>query len=191
MGPPDDFRRAFTDAPTPPASLPKKRSRSAPKKRITKLFVLDTNVLMHDPTSLFRFEEHDVYLPIGTLEELDNHKKGLSDVSRNARQASRFLDEIVATAVGGTAGDISKGIPLTAKAGEAPRGRLFLQTEAISADLPVTLPMGKVDNQILSVVSHLHKVNPQRKVILGTKDINMRIKARALPLAAATGTANV
>jgi len=65
----------------------------------TKLFVLDTNVLIHDPTSLFRFEEHDVYLPIGTLEELDNHKQGLSDVARNARQASRFLDEIVSSAV--------------------------------------------------------------------------------------------
>ena len=62
-----------------------------------KLFVLDTNVLMHDPTSLFRFEEHDLYLPIGTLEELDANKKGLSDVSRNARQASRFLDEIVSS----------------------------------------------------------------------------------------------
>ena len=146
--------------------------------------MLDTNVLMHDPASLFRFEEHDVYLPIGTLEELDNHKKGLSDVSRNARQASRFLDEIVSSAVGGAAGDISKGIPLTARAGEAPSGRLFLQTEAIASDLPATLPMGKTDNQILSVVSHLHKANPQRQVILVTKDINMRIKARALGLAA-------
>ena len=123
-------------------------------------------------------------MPIGTLEELDNHKKGLSDVSRNARQASRFLDEIVSGAAGGTAGDISRGIPLTAKAGEAPTGRLFLQTEAISGDLPVTLPMGKTDNQILSVVRHLHRSMPQREVILVTKDINMRIKARALALAA-------
>ena len=60
----------------------------------TKLFVLDTNVLMHDPTSLFRFEEHDIYLPMVTLEELDNNKKGMSEVARNARQASRFLDEL-------------------------------------------------------------------------------------------------
>ncbi len=181
---PDEVRSEFTKATVPPPALNKKKSRSPLKKRVTKLFVLDTNVLMHDPTSLFRFEEHDVYLPIGTLEELDNHKKGLSDVSRNARQASRFLDEIVSTAAGGTAGDISQGIPLTAKAGEAPTGRLFLQTEAISSDLPVTLPMGKTDNQILAVVSHLHTVNPQREVVLVTKDINMRIKARALALAA-------
>ncbi len=180
----DSVRSEFTEASTSTAPLTKQKPRSPRKQRVTKLFVLDTNVLMHDPTSLFRFEEHDVYLPIGTLEELDNHKKGLSDVSRNARQASRFLDEIVSTAVGGAAGDISKGIPLTPKASEAPSGRLFLQTEAIASDLPATLPMGKTDNQILSVVSHLHKVNPQRQVILVTKDINMRIKARALALAA-------
>jgi hypothetical protein len=55
----------------------------------TKLFVLDTNVLMHDPTSLFRFEEHDIFVPIMTLEELDNNKKGMSEVPRNARQVSR------------------------------------------------------------------------------------------------------
>ena len=184
IGSTDDVRIEFTEASTPPASLTKKKTRTTRKTRVTKLFVLDTNVLMHDPTSLFRFEEHDVYLPIGTLEELDNHKKGLSDVSRNARQATRFLDEVVSSALGGTAGDISKGIPLTAKAGETPKGRLFLQTEAISGDLPVTLPMGKVDNQILAVVGYLQRKYPQRKVILVTKDINMRIKARALALAA-------
>ena len=68
------------------------------KTPVTKLFVLDTNVLMHDPTSLFRFEEHDIYLPILTLEELDNNKKGTSEVARNARQASRYLDELVTAA---------------------------------------------------------------------------------------------
>ncbi len=70
-------------------------SRSADKRGVTKLFVLDTNVLMHDPTSLFRFEEHDIYLPMITLEELDNHKKGMSEVARNARQISRSLDALV------------------------------------------------------------------------------------------------
>ncbi|MGD9954109.1 MAG: PIN domain-containing protein, partial [Burkholderiales bacterium] len=107
-----------------------------PKKRlrVTKLFVLDTNVLMHDPTSLFRFEEHDVYLPIGTLEELDNHKKGLSDVARNARQASRFLDEIVSDSVA----DIKAGLPFRSREGRPAGGRLFLQTEAINGDLPPT-----------------------------------------------------
>ena len=62
---------------------------------LSKIFVLDTNVLLHDPTSVYRFEENDVYLPIMTLEELDNNKKGLSEVARNARQVTRILDEIV------------------------------------------------------------------------------------------------
>jgi len=155
-----------------------------PKTKARKLFVIDTNVLMHDPTSLFRFEEHDLYLPIGTLEELDSHKKGLSDVARNARQASRFLDEIVS----GATGEIKDGLPLRVRGGQASRGRLFLQTEAINGDLPASLPLGKTDNQILSVVRFLAEAerarSPAREVVLVSKDINMRIKARALGLAA-------
>ena len=158
-----------------------KKPRPAQKKsRVTKLFVLDTNVLMHDPSSLFRFEEHDVYLPIGTLEELDNHKRGLSDVARNARQASRFLDEIVSDSVA----DIKAGLPIRTRDGKASGGRLYLQTEAINGELPSTFAAGKTDNQILSVVRHLQKQYAQRPVVLVSKDINMRIKARALGLAA-------
>ena len=156
-----------------------KKPRSPRKSKVKKLFVLDTNVLMHDPASLFRFEEHDLYLPMGTLEELDSHKKGISDVARNARQASRFLDEIVSGK-----GDIAAGLPIrTRDGGPSAGGRLFLQTEAINGDLPATLPAGKTDNQILSVVRHLQKKTPARGVILVSKDINMRIKARALGLA--------
>jgi PhoH-like ATPase len=153
---------------------------SRPARKIKKLFVLDTNVLMHDPASLFRFEEHDVYLPMGTLEELDSNKKGLSDVARNARQASRFLDEIVS----GEVTEIQKGLALKTKSNPDAKGRLFLQTEAINGDLPVTLAAGKGDNRILQVVRHLAKKEPAREVILVSKDINMRIKARALGLAA-------
>jgi len=153
-----------------------KPSRKKPK--IKKLFVLDTNVLMHDPTSLFRFDEHDLYLPIATLEELDEHKRGLSDVSRNARQASRFLDEIV------TGEDIKNGLPLKTRDGQQSKGRLFLQTEAINGELPTTLASGKTDNQILAVVRFLQEREPQREVVLVSKDINMRIKARALGLPA-------
>ena len=157
-----------------------KTSRTPRKPKVKKLFVVDTNVLMHDPTSLFRFEEHDVYLPIGTLEELDANKKGLSDVSRNARQASRFLDEIVSAATG----EIKDGLTIRIKDGQAAKGRLFLQTEAINGELPANLPLGKTDNQILSVVRYLQAREPQREVVLVSKDINMRIKARALGLAA-------
>jgi len=170
---------AAADSPSLPVLMSKKSS--PPRKpRVKKLFVLDTNVLMHDPTSLFRFDEHDVYLPIATLEELDSHKRGLSDVSRNARQASRFLDEIVS----GSADDIKKGLELKTRDGQQSRGRLYLQTEAINGSLPHTLAAGKNDNQILAVVRFLQEKEPQREVVLVSKDINMRIKARALGLPA-------
>ncbi len=145
-----------------------------------KLFVLDTNVLMHDPTSLFRFEEHDIYVPMATLEELDNNKRGMSEVSRNARQASRFLDEIVTH----SEATIEEGISLETHGTKQATGRLYLQTEAINGELPARLASGKADNQILGVVNYLQESFERRQVILVSKDINMRIKARALGLAA-------
>jgi PhoH-like ATPase len=151
---------------------------------LPKLFVLDTNVLMHDPTSLFRFEEHDIYLPIFTLEELDNNKKGVTEVARNARQASRFLDELVSAAAAISPGNITAGIPLQPRSGGAATGRLYLQTETITTQLPASLANGKADNQIIAVVMHLQHVHPKRSVILVSKDINMRIKAHALGIAA-------
>ncbi len=169
-------------APTGAAQPRKKKQRAA--GALTKLFVLDTNVLMHDPTSLFRFEEHDIFLPIMTLEELDSNKKGVSEVARNARQASRFLDEIISR----SPVPIDQGIPLKRHAGDNATGRLFLQTEAINSLLPASLPTSKADNQIIGVVIWLQKretaKHPGRQVILVSKDINMRIKARALGLEA-------
>ena len=150
------------------------------KSVLTKIFVLDTNVLMHDPSCLYRFEEHDIFLPIMTLEELDSHKKGMSEIARNARQASRMLDEMLVH----DGVDIVEGIDLYGPSNRLASGRLFLQTEAISTELPQGLPTSKVDNQILSVVIHLQKKFPKRPVILVSKDINMRIKSRALNLLA-------
>ena len=155
-------------------------TRKAAPENTTKLFVLDTNVLMHDPTSLFRFEEHDIYLPMFVLEELDNNKKGMTEVARNARQASRFLDNLVSE----SEASIDKGVPLNALGNKNATGRLYLQTEFITHDLPQNLANGKADNAILAVVAHLHKEQPQRQVTLVSKDINMRIKSRALGLSA-------
>ena len=153
--------------------------RSKPEKNPhTKLFVLDTNVLMHDPLSLYRFEEHDIYVPMMTLEELDANKKGMSEVARNARQASRMLDEIVS----GAEESIKHGISLFDPSRQIASGRLFLQTEAINGVLPSSLPTARADNQIIAVAMHLRERFPKRPVILVTKDINMRIKARALGL---------
>jgi PhoH-like ATPase len=145
----------------------------------TKMFVLDTNVLMHDPSSLFRFAEHDVYLPMMTLEELDDHKKGMSEVSRNARQVSRSLDGLVRS----QDGSIDIGLRLSALGNDDASGRLFFQTQMMAAILPSGLPVGKADNQILGVVRALKELRPDREVVLVSKDINMRIKATALGLA--------
>jgi PhoH-like ATPase len=163
-------------ASSPTSSItPVTRLRTNPK-----LFVLDSNVLMHDPTSLFRFQEHDIYITMMTLEELDNNKKGMSEVARNARQTSRFLDEIVNSAIT----DIDEGIPLQPHGTQSATGRLFLQTQAISSVLPMRLASGSADNQIIGVVKFLHETHPNRTVVLVSKDINMRIKSRALGLAA-------
>ena len=154
--------------------------RKIPDDGITRMFVLDTNVLMHDPTALFRFEEHDVYLPMMTLEELDNHKKGMSEVARNARTVSRSLDNLVA----GTSGVLEEGIPLNKLGNKDATGRLFFQVALSQITLPDGLPTGKADNMILGVVRELQQSRKDRQVVLVSKDINMRIKARALGLPA-------
>ena len=156
------------------------RSTRAPANGPVKLFVLDTNVLLHDPSSLFRFEEHDVFLPIVTLEELDNNKKGMSEVARNARQVSRSLDGLVGDVETG----IEQGIELSKLGNRDASGKLMLQTQVLESSLPDTLAAGKADNQILGVVQALQRMHPERHVVLVSKDINMRIKARALGLRA-------
>jgi PhoH-like ATPase len=163
--------------------MQRRREREGPKSHkataATKLFVLDTNVLMHDPTSLFRFEEHDVFLPMVTLEELDDHKKGMSEVARNARQASRFLDEIVSQG-----GDIEKGFLLKTKGGQEAGGSLFLQTHSVNVEIPESVASQKADNVILGVAMYLKQKYPKREVVLVSKDINMRIKAHAVGIPA-------
>ena len=153
-----------------------KKTKSLP----TKLFVLDTNVLMHDPICLFRFEEHDIFLPMIVLEELDSHKKGMTEVARNARQTSRTLDSLV----GISNNDIANGLLLSSTGHKEVGGKLFFQTVPLDFTLPSSLPQGKADNQILGVVKALGHLHSPREVVLVSKDINMRVKARALGLAA-------
>ena len=181
---------AATKSALPTKSASKAPARSAAPKRTrkpagaAKLFVLDTNVLMHDPMSLFRFEEHDVFLPMITLEELDGHKKGMTEVARNVRQVSRELDQLAATLQSSSIAEMAKGLPLSGTGHREAEGKLFFQTELIDTPLPQGLPQGKADNQILGVVQALKGLHPGREVVLVSKDINMRIKARALGLPA-------
>jgi len=165
-------------APMPVAS--KKPKATKKNNGPTKLFVLDTNVLMHDPMCLFLFEEHDVYLPMIVLEELDSHKKGMTEVARNARQTSRSLDALAAT----LGSDMKLGLPLNGTGHIEAQGKLFFQTQIMDVTLPMSLPQGKADNQILGVVQALVNMHTPREVVLVSKDINMRVKARALGLAA-------
>ncbi len=161
----------------PAARRAPKRAKARKSEGPTKLFVLDTNVLMHDPMCLFRFEEHDIFLPMIVLEELDGHKKGMTEVARNARQTSRTLDALAAEGA-----DIAKGLVLSSTGHTEAGGHLLFQTRPLSGDLPMALPQGKADNQILGVVEALRKELAPREVVLVSKDINMRVKARALGL---------
>ncbi len=152
------------------------------KKR---LFVLDTNVLIHDPTAIFRFAEHDLFLPMVVLEELDNNKKGHSEVARNARQASRFLDDLTSDA---SSEEIKQGLDLNQRIGFdedteegfLATGKLFLQTEALPTKIPIPLPGEKNDNAILGITFALQNNTELPKVSLVSKDINLRIKAAAI-----------
>lgn len=152
-------------------------AKQKPKKAVSeplKLFVLDTNVLLHDSNSIFKFEEHDVFIPMMVLEELDHQKKGLSEVARNARQISRHLEALVGDL------DITHPIALNGAGHTEARGKLHFQTTALDAKLPIDLPIGIADNAILHVVHALQDQHGKEKVVMVSKDINMRLKARAL-----------
>jgi PhoH-like ATPase len=144
-----------------------------------RIFVLDTNVLMHDPTAIFRFEEHDIFIPMTVLEELDAGKKGMSEAARNVRQVSRFLDELMASS---SKQQIDRGLELPPARGliggkKPPRGRLFFQTRLLASGLPDNLPGHGADNAILANTAALQREYPKALVTLVSKDINLRIKA--------------
>ena len=137
-----------------------------------RIYALDTNVLLHDPASLFRFEEHDVFIPMKVLEELDEKKNGSSELARNARQASRFFNELIE---GAGRGGIGGGLPLRNPGGVSlgrsdARGKLWFQNKLGNGN-------GSPDNQILGSVLALREAHPDTPVVLVSKDINLRIKA--------------
>jgi PhoH-like ATPase len=149
------------------------------KKVRRRLFVLDTNVLLHDPTAIFRFDEHDIFLPMVVIEELDANKKGLSEVSRNARQVSRFLDDMMR---GITKEQIDAGLVIPSghngnHGSKQASGRLYFQTRNLDAALPEGLPGLGADNLILGQTLALQRQQPDTSVVLVSKDINLRIKA--------------
>ncbi len=166
----------MTGAARPARAAAVKTRKSSAERRI---FVLDTNVLMHDPTAIFRFEEHDIYIPMTVLEELDAGKKGLSESARNVRQVSRFLDALMQ---GATKKQIDRGLPLPAAVPinhgkPPPGGRVFFQTQMLESVLPQNLPGHSADNAILANTLALQRIFPSARITLVSKDINLRIKA--------------
>jgi PhoH-like ATPase len=164
------------------------------RKRITgkRLFVLDTNVLMHDPMALLAFDEHDLFIPMVVLEELDANKKGVSEISRNVRETNRLLDSLIGEA---TAAEIEKGLPLErivnaglinskpmGKGRKGQLGKLYFETRPLQYNLSEVYPTQKADNTILKCGLALMHLDPNTQITLVTKDINMRIKASAVGL---------
>jgi PhoH-like ATPase len=146
-----------------------------------KLFILDTNVLMHDPVAIFRFQENDVFIPLVVLEELDAGKKGMSETARNVRQSSRILDELICSADGDW---VETGVPLENGQGTGGGGRLYFQTRSSPHELPEPLPGHSADNDILNTAVALRRERAKAKVVIVSKDINLRIKARVLGIPA-------
>jgi PhoH-like ATPase len=149
-----------------------------------RIYALDTNVLMHDPTALFRFEEHDVFLPMTVLEELDAAKKGTSETARNARQVSRFINELIEN---GNGRHIEDGVELRHPQGlqldRRARGRLYFQTSALAPPVGKSGKRGIPDNNILAAIVALRETRKE-PIALVSKDINLRIKATIYGIAA-------
>lgn len=143
------------------------------KKDVRRVYVLDTNVLLHDPYSPLKFKEHYVYIPMVTIEELDNKKQGTTDVNRNARSATRLLEDITSQ----TTGSIDDGFPLEEFNNGTYDGRLFLQNKVV--DYVKGETVRKNDNLYLGVLEHLVGRFPDFEVVMVTKDLNLRIKSRA------------
>jgi PhoH-like ATPase len=145
----------------------------APEAR-KKMYVLDTNVLIHDPNALLNFEEHDVIIPMTVLEELDSLKSGKQAVAADCRQAIRNIDKLLGDA---TPKEIEKGVPIVRGKKAEPLGKLLIlmSTQHVNSH---SLPEHLNDNKIINTLAALQNEHRARDIILVSKDINMRLKAR-------------
>ncbi len=158
------------DACYTPAAPPEQAARSRSFADLKKNFVLDTNVLLHDPRSIFGFEDNDVVIPIYVIEEIDNFKRDLSSLGRNARQVSRYLDEFR------VAGNLREGVSI----GEG-KGRI--RVLVAEKKLPPNAAEGhSTDDKILAVALELREKEKGLPAVFVTKDTNLRIRADALGL---------
>ncbi len=138
-----------------------------------KIFVLDTSVILYDASAIYNFKEHDVAIPITVLEELDHFKKGDNVVNLQAREFIRQLDKLTEDDI------VASWIPLD---GEDLGGFRVVTDESASVDARAVFGTDKNDHRILNATLVLTEQEPDREVVLVTKDINLRVKARALNL---------
>jgi PhoH-like ATPase len=149
--------------------------------KTTKMYVLDTNILLHEPFAFLSFQEHEVVIPMTVLEELDQIKDRNKDVSRDARVAIRALEDMLRDA---TPEDMLNGVPLPCSPdGTKPAGHLIIVNDYQLDNDMSGLPGGDNDNRIINTALCLQKREKNSRVSLVTKDINMRIKAKGAGLA--------
>ena len=144
------------------------------------IYVLDTNILLHEPFAFLSFKEHDVVVPMTALEELDSIKDRNKDVSRDARVAIRALED---TLVNASPEQVLAGVKLPQNDELHPSGCLSIFNDYALDESKVKLSFNENDNRIISTAIHLQAINPENKVVLVTKDINMRLKAKGAGLA--------
>ena len=144
-----------------------------------KLYVLDTNVLIHDPSAILKFQEHQVVIPMIVLEELDKLKMGKQSIAADCREAIRQIDRIIGDA---TPVEIAKGVPIL-RDNEEVQGTLSILLDSFKETSPI-LPTNLNDNKIINSLVKLQQNHPKRDVILITKDINMRLKAKGCGISA-------
>ena len=143
----------------------------------TKIYVLDTNILLHEPLAFLSFQEHDVVIPMTVLEELDYIKDSKKDVARDARVSIRAMENILKDA---SPEEMTHGVSLAGSVGgeHGPSGRLSIYTDLLMAQELQVFTSNENDNRIINVGLDLQQSHPDTTVVLVTKDINMRLKAK-------------
>lgn len=152
----------------------------ATKRNRKKAYVLDTNVLIHDPQALLNFEEHQVIIPMTVLEELDKLKTGKQSIAADCRQAIRLIDTLLGDA---SPKEIEKGVPIYREVSDSHQGTISILMNAVNSQGP-HLPENLNDNKIINSLSDLQQLHKSRDIILVSKDINMRLKARGFGIEA-------
>ena len=142
-------------------------------------YILDTNILLHEPFAFLSFQEHDVVVPMTVLEELDSIKDRRKDVSRDARVAIRALEDALADA---TPEEVLAGVPLPNQNNDSIAGRLSIFNDYTLEQTAGKLSFNENDNRIINTAIHIQNLHQDRKVVLVTKDINMRLKAKGAGL---------